>query len=466
MSKIRNAFLLVLMLICSADFGYTQVKVISVPQQGPDTRLLKNNYLNWEKTLPFNGLSIGFNPNAINNASSSGFFGRGKGELCFSVFNNNNKINYQDYTNAIKDLTGCNFHQFTNNFMMLSVFNVNWNPWDGDEAWNRMISNLSIAAKIARDSGLKGVILDTETYGSPQNLNLLFYCQQFVNKLYVKDSKIAYIRINNIEDSNSIDDLFPKKTDVIYWKDASDVANNLKLTKVSFNVYKDKSGNFYYPLIDPKFRNDVIAILSKVELRGQQIISAINSSFPDAEVMVTIGPSYVRNVLSSIYGLNNSSNYLRTGYGLLIPFTKGLLQGIENTNIRLIDGQEQTYYFKTKEQFVNAQKDFIAAGQYFANTIKAKYLRNMKQGLGLYLRPNNSNNQGNNRLFTSDETKNAFRYASSLPGIKYIWLYEEKESYWFIPSLKDKYLNHKSGMSRIGGDNFDQQLKNIKLGIQ
>ena len=465
--KRQPGILLWLCLLLNCTSGpevFAQTKVINVSQQGPDTRLLKNNYLAWERQLPFDGLSINFNINEVNDNNSIGFFGRQTEELCYSVFKSKNTIVYDKYSNAINDLRACNFQKFKNNFLVLSMFDVNWALWEDDSAWGRMLTNLQVAAKIASESGLKGIILDTETYGSPQNLNLMFYCQQFANKLLMKDSKVAYIRIKDVKDYNSIDDLFPKTNGVIYWKDASDYANGIKLKKTVFNIYTDNQNNYYYPLLDPKFKKDVQLIIESVEKRGGEIVQAINREFPKAEIMLTIGPSYIKNVLSELYGLTSNNNYLRTGYGLLVPLTKGLLKGAASSNIMLIDGQEQSYFYKTKNQFANLQNDFLLTGNYFGDT-QSEYLKRMNKAIGLFPRPTNRQANSNPRLFSNKEITDTFKSALSLNRIKYIWVYEENESYWFMPSLKDRYTEKKGSMSKIGGNNFDGFVKSINKGI-
>jgi len=446
---------------CKNNEIFSQSKLISIPQRGPDTRLLYRNYREWEKILPFQGLSVAFNPNKLNTLSSSGYFGKGTDELCFSVFKPNKTINFRDYTNAINDLKKCNFKKFTNNFMIISIYDSNWSLWEDDKAWSRMLANLEAASKIAKESGLKGIILDTETYGSPQNLNLTFYCQQFVNKTYVVNSKTAYIQISKALDNHVIDDLFPKIKDKIYWKDSNNVANGIKLENVHFDIYKDNKGNFYYPLLDPKYKNDIQVLLNKVELRGAQIISAISRHFANADIMLTCGPSYVKDVLSDIQGLNSGNNYLRTGYGLLIPLTKGMLNSIVNTNCKLIDGQEQTYYHKTRQQFESSQRNFRAASSYFDDESKSIYLSNLEFAIGLYARPALVNN--NPRLFTETEIRTTFKYVSSIAKVKYVWLYEENESYWYLESLKSRYLNKDVKVERIGVKDFRNHLKNIDL---
>jgi hypothetical protein len=462
MLKISQYYLFLMLFILNLGRVHGQAKLISIPQQGPDTRLLKNHLAVWEKQLPFVGLSINFNDNKTNNKTSIGYYGRGNNELCFSVFDRKKTINYNDYTNAIADLRRCNFLKFKNNFMILSIFNNNWSLWDDNASWDHLLANLGSAAKIAHDAGLKGIILDTETYGSPQNLDLVFYCQQFANKIYTKGTKTAYIRIKTRKDLNTLDDLFPKPRDIIYWKDINDLA---KMSKVYLNIYKDNNGDFYYPLIDPKYKKDIASIVNDVEKRGSEIVSVINKNFPSAEIMLTVGPSYVKSVLSNIYGLNSSNNYLWTVSGLIIPFTKGMLANARLTNIKIIDGQEQSYYFKTQKQFENLQKDFNEASKYYTGDAKSKYLLNMNQAIGLYVRTTSTNNK-NPRLFDHQDIINAFKYAISLSKVKYIWIYEENESCWFIESLRSRYMSKNNEMSKFGGDNFNEYIQNIDDGIK
>ncbi len=436
-------------LIISISCFYGQPKLISVPQHGPDTRLLKNNYIYWERNLPFAGLSISFNDNILNTNSSIGFYGKTGNELCFSVFDRNKTIIYNNYTNAIADLATVPFVKFKNNFMMIALFGVNWTKWDDDATWKHQLSNLEVAAKIAHDSKLKGIILDTEPYGSPQNLDLSFYCQQFVEKVLIQDGKIAYVALNKRVDSNTLEDMFPKKNDVIYWKSANYIAGNLKLTKVNLDIYKDDKGNYYYPLLDPKFKTEIALLVNKVKQRGAQIIEAIRKNFKNAEIMLTVGPSYVKTDLDNINGLKPNNNPLHTQYGLIIPLTAGMLQSIKSTSIKLIDGQEQTYYLKTQKEFTQAHANFNSTAKYYDSSINKIYSQYMGEAFGLYLKPVSVANRNSKRLFTRTEAATSIKLASSIKTVKYVWIYEEEQSYWFIEALSKQYIDKSKVFSKL-----------------
>lgn len=463
--KTSHLILFVLLQFLLQD-AKAQTKVINVSQQGPDTRLLLNNYKGWEAELPFDGLSICFNPNNVNTSASTGYYGRTENELCHAVFKNSRVVDYNSYTNAVNDLKQCRFQKFRNNFLFLYMFEDNWSQWESDDAWQKMMRNLSNAARIAKQSGLKGIILDTEHYGSPQNLDLPFYCMQFTEKTYVKDGKQAYVNIKEVTDAGGLDDLFPKPATKILWKDKNDMIGNVRLSKAINNVYKDNAGNYYYPLLDPKFKADIQRIISSVEKRGQQIIQAIKGSFPDAEIILTCGPSYTYSDLQHFNGLNASKNYLRTNNGLIVNLVKGMLDGLDNSAIKLFDGQEQTYYYKTAGEFKKADGDFNAAAKYFSGAYRNKYLSKMNRAFAIYPRPSNGGDCSQTRFFCADQLIAALSNAKKEKSAKYIWVWEEKQSFWYKDALQNKYIQSKAQMTKIGGANFQSVISNMKKGIQ
>jgi hypothetical protein len=142
-----------------------------------------------------------------------------------------------------------------------------------------------------------------------------------------------------------------------------------------------------------------------------------------------------------------------------------MLQISQSNRIQLIDGQEQTYYYKTQNQFAKARRDFVNSSKYFKPSIKSIYLKNMHEAVGLYARPIASAN-GNERFFTPQQITNAFKFAVSVPSVKYVWVYEEQESYWFLNTLANRYLNKNKPMSIIGGAAFKANIEHIKQGVK
>ncbi|MGJ1317234.1 hypothetical protein ACR776_01610 [Sphingobacterium spiritivorum] len=457
----------VLLVALFPNFIFGQPRIISVPKNGPDTKMIKRYLEHFENKLPFDGLSIGFHSNKTNHKGFLGAYGRGPDELSFSVFNVKNSINYLNYTNAINDLKRLNFVKFKSNFMFLALFSNNWVKWDDDKNWEFLLKNFREACKIAKDSGLKGIILDTETYGSAQNLDLSFYCIQFVDYLKKIDGKTVYERIGENKENGDIGDLFYNKSKLVHLKHSEYKIGSASVTKVFLNIYKDKSNNYYYPVIDEKFKDEVLKIVNKVEQRGTQIAKILKTEFPNAEILLTCGPSYVKEVLSNIYGLNEHSTFYRTGYGLVIPFVYGMLEEANSSSLIIIDGMEQTYYHKSKQEFDRSISNFYASKGYFNNFKRNSLFDDLQISAGLFITPkNNESDLSVSRRFNKKEIFNSLNSVYNIRKLKYIWMYEENESYWFIPKESKRYYDGSKNTYGIYGDNESEYLKIIKSAIK
>ena len=89
-----------------------------------------------------------------------------------------------DFTKAIADLKATRFTRFTDNFMGFNaggdIRGLGVPDWFSDD-WSRVSGNAAAAAYVAREGGLKGLVIDTEGYasGGPQGpwRNPFFYQQ-------------------------------------------------------------------------------------------------------------------------------------------------------------------------------------------------------------------------------------------------------------------------------------------------
>jgi len=142
-----------------------------------------------------------------------------------------------------------------------------------------------------------------------------------------------------------------------------------------------------------------------------------------------------------------------------------MLNAIASTKLKLIDGQEQFYYHKTPEQFEKSRLNFYKTSEYFTGKTKENYVNLMDAAIGLYPRPITHNSGKNSRLFNESEIINSFKYAAKNQSIKYIWVYEEIESFWFLESYKSRYFSKGEIMSKISNTAFDRHIKNINTGL-
>jgi hypothetical protein len=467
---------LLALLLLLPGYARAQPKLLNFSKYGPNTRMLLNQYASWETASPYEGLSITFLPDNIN-TGGTGYLG-GKdapGELTFSVFKNANTINYTDYDSAITDMQACNFTKFKNNFMMISLFPPNPSPWSDTTAWHKMIANLGVAAKIAKACGLKGIILDTEMYGGKENFNLLFYCTQFADHVLKAGTTYAFCRIDQANDNqHSIEDLFPQPLQYIYWRDvATHMANSpagpIELVHLYYGVYTEKAdtSHYYYSILDTAHRAAITQIISDVKQRGAEITTAINDNFPDAKIILTFGASTIPEFVG-VLDYTTAHNYLRTQPGLIVPFLEGMLDAAQGTRIEIIDGQEQTYYHKTRTDFMKARASFDFAESYFStSTTKSLYRNNMLRAYGLYARPVNSSlypAESAARFFDTTELRDQYKYASEFPDIRYLWQWEETESIWLTDATQTHKYDNTYPSTRYGSSDSLAYINAIKKG--
>ncbi len=67
---------------------------------------------------------------------------------------------------CVEDLKACRFQRFTDNFVTLNA-NPGNVDWFDDAGWQQVVDHWRIAAWLARESGLKGILFDPEPYSRP-----------------------------------------------------------------------------------------------------------------------------------------------------------------------------------------------------------------------------------------------------------------------------------------------------------
>ena len=76
------------------------------------------------------------------------------------------RLDYGQFSSARSDLKAAHFTKLTDRFLRL---NVAPGPvdWFDDDQWTILLANTSVMARLAHESGAKGVLLDLEQYGDP-----------------------------------------------------------------------------------------------------------------------------------------------------------------------------------------------------------------------------------------------------------------------------------------------------------
>ncbi len=123
-------------------------KIIEFGWDIPDTAFVRQNIRAMEE-IPFDGVVLEAKTRD-GQALSWIMFGR-------------RAVAYDEVRHAVEDLRATAFRSLTDNFLRVNVTpgDVDW----FDDDWRAVINNAGIAARIVRDGGLTGILLDVEQYG-------------------------------------------------------------------------------------------------------------------------------------------------------------------------------------------------------------------------------------------------------------------------------------------------------------
>jgi len=131
-------------------------KLIATGWDMPDTRRLREN-LEIMEQRPFDGVVLeALGRNAAGKPCRLGW--------AFL----NEKWQRAWFQPCIVDLRACKFRRFTDNFIMLNA-NPGNVDWFDDEGWQNIVEHCRIAAWVAKQSGIKGLLFDPEPYAPPHS---------------------------------------------------------------------------------------------------------------------------------------------------------------------------------------------------------------------------------------------------------------------------------------------------------
>jgi hypothetical protein len=142
--------------VCCAAAGDARrpKKLIQTGWDMPDTQTLRANLAEME-TRPFNGVVI----QAVGK--------RDDGQPCqLSWAFLDQQWKQQWFQQCVEDLKQCDFKRFTDNFVLLNA-NPGSVDWFDDAGWKNIVEHCRIAAWVAKQGGLKGILFDPEPYAPP-----------------------------------------------------------------------------------------------------------------------------------------------------------------------------------------------------------------------------------------------------------------------------------------------------------
>jgi hypothetical protein len=154
------AFLLASSSPCRAQDLRLPKKLIETGWDEPDTERLLQNLEEMEKR-PFDGVVVG-----IVGWKEEGDTPPTKKRVPLRPAFSREPWKREWFAKPIEDLKACKFRRFTDNFLMLGA-NPGNVDWFDDEGWQAIVGHWRIAAWIAKQSGLKGIVFDPEPYSAP-----------------------------------------------------------------------------------------------------------------------------------------------------------------------------------------------------------------------------------------------------------------------------------------------------------
>ena len=128
-------------------------KFIECSWSNPRTDFLRKNIAHMEKTTPYQGIRIHLEGT-----------GEGKGVGVRQIFGKR-AWKYEWFKQDVENLKNTKFVKFTDNFIGTGVMPGDV-EWFNDSDWASVVNNFGIVARIAKETGMKGIIFDPEEYSA------------------------------------------------------------------------------------------------------------------------------------------------------------------------------------------------------------------------------------------------------------------------------------------------------------
>ena len=349
-------------------------KVIHYFQYWPDAAYCHANIRAMER-LPFDGIAIW--PTAEID---------GKRERIWFRWFNPERITEELVADTIRDLKATEFRTFTDSFIQMAAQcgPLGAPGWWDDAAWEAITSNMTLAARIAKECSLRGIMLDVEQYGAAESP----YKYRF-NYPY------AHAEEKKLLDSGQIDRAHT-------WAEFTMAARQ----------------------------------------RGRQIMSAMCAVYPDITLTSIAGlHELAKRRIGDGRGFcpgEKLEGLASSDYGLLAPFADGLLDGA-GPEATIVDGLEGTYAFTLNKRFRQARADVENA--FDVSAVPELYRKRINVAFGLMAdfdfrsRGWHSDPQNLARNhFTPVDFGNAL-YFAMLNSDRYVWVYSELDGAVFLENV-------------------------------
>lgn len=227
----------------------------------------------------------------------------------------------------------------------------------------------------------------------------------------------------------------PGKID--WFDDFSVIVNNARLAAriarqgraagILFDVETYEGHIFNYPKQRDANTRSWDEYATQVRQRGREIMRAFQDEFPDLTILMTWAHS-----LPYEQADKDLTNLPKRSYGLLAPFTDGLIDAAEGKT-KIVDGYESAYGFLSAAQFAAARR-FMTEGVLPVVGDSSKYRQVISPGFGIWMDYDwlkfgwDVENVERNYF-----TPEAFEYsvhAACQNADEYVWIFTQTPRWW------------------------------------
>jgi hypothetical protein len=360
-------------------------KLIGLSIDPPDTKTVRDNLAKIEAESPFNGIAVGVR----------GVDDAGKQVTLANVFAKRDwKRSW--FQSSVDDLKAIRAQQrtLTNNFVLVRTNDGNVD-WYDDAGWKQVVDHWRIAAWVAHEAGMKGLLFDPENYSHLPQFNI-------PDNYGHKDSK------------------FPE-----------DIREPLRLARAA----------------NPETAPTNEQFKAKVRQRGREVMKAVAEIDPNLTIYCLWMNSL--NFMAS-EALDPEIALKAAPSGFYPAFIDGWLD-VAPPTMTFVDGNEWAYGYDSPQDYLRGANDI-------RNTVlsvvspenRAKYKAQVQASSGIYLDPYVTDPTSRHYLDPKGVTPTErirLRTSWALDAAdEYVWVYGEQYNWWprsSYPGIKPDYWNDK-----------------------
>ena len=225
------------------------------------------------------------------------------------------RISDEHIVPAIKDLRSANFHRFKSNF----IHCITGNPgkpmnWFDDQLWQTICHNIGMIARVAKQGGCEGILIDPEDY------SYSWWSYPILTETHKND--VGYRRGNRA-------------------------------------FYEGKTFE---------------QVCAKVQQRGREFAHAIKAEFRDPVLMFFHATGFAASQIND----ERWDSIDQTGFGLMVPFMDGLLEGSSDQTV-IVDCTSQAQWWTQRHQMEQARKEVKVDGLALSH-VPALYRKKIRVG--------------------------------------------------------------------------------------